>query len=349
MLDQAALYYYGFIAILLAASIIVGKIAGPIATRLLEALAGRTKSTLDDRIIAAVKGPVESCLFLMVFYFLLHYFPELAAAATVLERYTYALLIVIATYTASEASGAFIRWYYDEGHKLRRMGVDLSLLPLVRKVTKIAIYIVGLTIALSATGFDVTALIAVTSVAGIVIALASQETLGNIFAGIALQLDRPYHYGDYLRLPFGEIAIIRKIGMRTTRLEDLCHNTVIVSNSEFAKMRVTNLSLPDEVMLVPVAAEVQLGTDLAKLDRAITLAFEKEKPEGLLSDKRHAISIDSVKAGSMAITVSFWAKGYRNAEKIKGIVNEVLLQHVGGQRPASLLPPKARQRAKGKE
>lgn len=332
MADYGTLYYAGHIAVLFIASIIVGKIAGPIVTRILEAVAGKTKSTLDDRIIAAVKGPVESFFFIIVFYFLLHNFTELAAAATLLERYTYAILIVIATYTASEASGAVIRWYYDEGHKLRKMGVDLSLLPLVRKVTKIAIYIVGLTVALSATGFDVTGLIAATTIAGLILGLASQETLANIFAGIALQLDRPYRYGDYLRLPSGETAIIRKIGMRTTKLEDLYHNTIIASNSEFAKMRVTNLSLPDEVSLVPVSAEVPLSTDIAKLDGAITRAFSAEKPEGLLSDKKHSISIDTVKPGSMLITVSFWAKGFRNAERIKGIVNRALIQFARGKK-----------------
>ncbi|MCX6772975.1 MAG: mechanosensitive ion channel family protein [Candidatus Micrarchaeota archaeon] len=333
MAEYESLYYAGHIIALFAVSIIVGKIAGPIVTRILETLSGKTASTLDDRIIAAVKNPLETFFFLILFYFLLHISPDLADAAALLEHYLAVILTLIGTYMLSEVSGAAIRWYYEEGQttthlgkRMQKLGVDNSLLPLVRKVTKLAIYVIGITLAISQAGFDVGGLLAVTSVTALILGLASQETLGNIFAGIALQLDRPYHYGDYIRLPSGEIAIVKKIGMRSTKLEDIYHNTIILSNSEFAKMRVTNLSLPDEISLVPVSAEVPLSTDLVKLDSAITHAFAKAKPEGLLSDKKHEIVIDSVKPSSMAISISFWAKGFRNAEKIRQIVNRTIVE-----------------------
>src|SRR3989338_1922753 len=159
MIDQAMLTYYAFIAALFAASVIVGMIAGPIFVRILEAFAGKTKSTLDDRIILSIKVPLESFFFLIVFYFLIHSFPELSEPAVFLEKYTSAIFIVMATFLLSEASGAAIRWYYEDGAKSSRFKLDLSLLPLVRKVTKIIIYVIGLTIALSETGFDVTGLL----------------------------------------------------------------------------------------------------------------------------------------------------------------------------------------------
>jgi len=326
MFDQGTLYYMGYIAGIFAVSIVIGKISGPIVTRILEFLSGKTESTLDDRIIAAVKTPLESFFFLIVFYFLLHAIPELASAAAFIEQYIYAILVVIATFMLSEASGAAIRWYYEEGHKSRKLGVDLSLLPLVRKITKLVIYVVGLTVALSATGFDVTGLLAVTSVVGLILGLASQETLANLFAGIALQMDRPYHYGDYIRLPGGEIVIVRKIGMRSTRLEDLQHNTVFISNSEFAKMRVTNLSLPDDISIVSVQSELPLCADLEKLRKKVESALQSGQPAGLLQGKGYVFSIEAVKPGSVAVSFSFWVKGYSNADGIKGAVNRQMLE-----------------------
>ncbi|MCX8175208.1 MAG: mechanosensitive ion channel family protein [Candidatus Micrarchaeota archaeon] len=334
MLDSALVNYWGFIALLFALSVAVGKVAGPIFVRILEKAASRTRSTLDDRIISSIKGPIESFFFLVVFYFLLHYFPQLSEAAAFLERYTYAILLVITTYLLSEASGAVIRWYYEEGHKTSHLKFDLSLLPFVRKVTKLLIYLIGLTAALSATGFDVTGLIAVTSIAGLIIGLASQETLANIFAGIALQLDRPYRYGDYIRLPppSNDVAIVRKIGMRSTRLEDMFHNTIIISNSEFAKMRVTNFSLPDDVLILPVQAEVPTGCDLQRLHKKIAAAFAKEKPEGLLSDRKHTITVDAVRGGTMTITVSIWARGYQNTPRIRHIANLAIADFLSGRK-----------------
>jgi len=320
------LTYIGYMAGLFLASLAVGGISGPIIVRLLEFFSGKTKSTLDDRIIAAIKVPLESCFFIIVFYLLLHAVPELSGAAQFLESYTVAIILVIGTFMLSEASGAAIRWYYDEGHKGSRMvKMDLSLLPLVRKVTKLLIYVVGLTLALSTTGFDVTGILAVTSVAGLILGLASQETLANIFAGIALQLDRPFHYGDSLKLPSGEIAKLDKIGMRTTRLTDVWENTIIISNSEFAKLRVTNLSLPDDISIVAVQAELPLSADLPALKKAIVAALAREKPKGLLSGNGYSLSIDSVKPSTALLSFSFWVKDYGNADNIRQIVNGAIL------------------------
>ena len=320
------LTYIGYIAGLFLVSLAVGGISGPIIVKVLEFFSGKTKSTLDDRIISAIKVPLESCFFIIVFYLLLHAVPELSDAAKFLESYTVAILIVIGTFMLSEASGAVIRWYYDEGHKSSRIvKMDLSLLPLVRKVTKLLIYVVGLTLALSTTGFDVTGILAVTSVVGLILGLASQETLANIFAGIALQLDRPYHYGDFLKLPSGEIAKLDKIGMRTTRLTDIWHNTIIISNSEFAKLRVTNLSLPDDVSIVTAQSELPLLADLPALRKEIVAALVREKPKGLLSDLGYTLTIDAVKPSTVSFTFSFWVKGYDNADGIRQIVNRAIL------------------------
>ena len=325
--------YFGYIAAAFAASVVVGRIAGPVVVKALEYLTRKTASTLDDRIIDAVKVPLESFFFIIVFYVLLHSFSELALAAKFLETYTLAIIIVIATFMLSEASGAAIRWYYEEGYKAaRHLKVDLSLLPFVRKVTKLLIYAIGLTLALSATGFDVTGILAVSSVAGIILGLASQETLGNIFAGIALQLDRPYHYGDFLRLPGGEIAHIEKIGMRSTRLEDMSKNSVIISNSEFAKMRVTNLSLPSDESIVGVQAELPISTGLPELRKRISSSLAKEKPAGLMPNKGYSLSIDTVKPSTVLVSFSFWVKGYENADAIRQIVNRAILESARGKK-----------------
>ena len=325
------LTYIGYIVGLFAISFAVGGISGPIIVKALEFFSQKTKSTLDDRVIAAIKVPLESCFFIIVFYLLIHAIPELSEAAKFLESYTAAIIIVIGTFMLSEASGAAIRWYYEEGHKSTRVvKVDLSLLPLVRKVTKLIIYGVGLTIALSTTGFDVTGILAISSVMGIILGFASQETLANIFAGIALQLDRPYHYGDFLRLPGGDIAHVEKIGMRSTKLEDIYHNHIIISNSEFAKMRVTNLSLPDSISIVSVQCELPVSSDLALLKKQIVASLSREKPSGLMPERGYTISIDSVRSSTVQASFSFWIKGYENAGKVRDIVNRAILDFARG-------------------
>ncbi|MEM4554948.1 MAG: mechanosensitive ion channel [Candidatus Anstonellaceae archaeon] len=336
---QETIFYFAYLFGLFFISVILGKIIGPIISSILQQLAYKTKTTLDDRIIKAIKTPIESYSFLAVFYILLHLIPEMVEAAAFLEMYVLAILIVITTFMLSEISGAIIRWYYEEGQqeqrirsKVLRLGFDASLLPLVRKVTKLAIYVIGFTFALQQIGFDITGILAITTVTALIIGLASQETLANVFAGIALQIDRPYHYGDYIRLPTGEIAIVRKIGMRSTKLEDLNHNTIILSNSEFAKMRVTNLSLPDNESIVQVMAEVPHTTDLARLQKEIVQHLEKKKLPGLLRERGYSLTIDSVKPSSVVISFNFWVKDYSNAARIKNEVNQKIFDFLKAKR-----------------
>ena len=82
------LTYIGYIAGLFLVSLAVGGISGPVIVKVLEFFSGKTKSTLDDRIISAIKVPLESCFFIIVFYLLLHAVPELSDAAKFLENYT---------------------------------------------------------------------------------------------------------------------------------------------------------------------------------------------------------------------------------------------------------------------
>ncbi|VVB58018.1 Small-conductance mechanosensitive channel MscMJ [Candidatus Anstonella stagnisolia] len=326
------LLFWGSIAILSAVSIVLGTILGKLLLRIAAFFVGKTKTTLDDRIFAAIKMPVESFFFLIVFYLLIHDAPkyvgelsDLSAAATFLERYTFALLLLVGTYMASEATGAFLSWYYEEGHKGSRIKIDLSLLPFLRKFSKLVIYFIGITASLGAAGFDITGLIALSSVAGIVIGLASQETLANIFAGMALQLDRPYHYGDNVRFAGGETAKVKRIGLRSTILEDASGASIIISNSELAKQRMTNLTHPDHPLQISFVAEVPLGSDLKKLHAHLGHALSMEKPQGYGQNSLQ-INVERIREKTAELSISFSISDFPHAASVRFFLNGKILE-----------------------
>ncbi|HQT44807.1 MAG TPA: mechanosensitive ion channel family protein [Candidatus Micrarchaeota archaeon] len=224
------------------ASVGLGKIFGPIFLAILQHFMTKTKTTLDDRIFKEISSPVQSFFFLFIFIIGTHYLGEFSGIVKIVDSYTTSALVVLATYLLVNATKAIFEWYEAEGALESRIKLDLSFLPLVRKITQIFLAIIGASLALSQIGYDVTGVLAVTSIVGVIAGLAAQETLGNIFAGIALQLDRPYYYGDYLRLQSGEIARLKKIGIRTTRLTDMVGNTILLANSEISRQKVTRLT-----------------------------------------------------------------------------------------------------------
>jgi len=104
--------------------------------------------------------------------------------------------------------------------------------------------LVGVAIVLSTVwGQNLGSLVAALGVGSLVIGLALQDSLGNIFSGIVLLFERPFQLGDWIKV--GETAgKVKEITWRSVHLSTKAGDVVIVPNSELSKGRVTNLNLP---------------------------------------------------------------------------------------------------------
>ncbi len=238
-----------------AVSVLLGKILGPAFLSLIGHFTTKTKTTLDDRIFREISSPIQSFFFLFILLLGTHYMREFSGSVQIVDAYTTSAFVVLVTYLLVNATKAIFEWYEEEGAQESRIKLDLSFLPLIRKIAQMFIAIIGVSIALSQIGYDVTGVLAVTSIVGVIAGLAAQETLGNIFAGIALQLDRPYYYGDYIRLSSGEIVRLKKIGIRTARFTDMFGNTALLTNSEISRQRVTRLTKGSKIASLAISFE----------------------------------------------------------------------------------------------
>ncbi|WP_132958129.1 cyclic nucleotide-binding domain-containing protein [Rhizobium sp. BK251] len=102
-------------------------------------------------------------------------------------------------------------------------------------------------------------LIATSGVFAVILGLALQSTLNDVFSGIALNLGRPYTVGDWIVLDDGVQGRVVETNWRATHLLNGTNDLVIIPNSGLAKSRLVNLSSPDEthgisltVKIVPV-------------------------------------------------------------------------------------------------
>ena len=93
-------------------------------------------------------------------------------------------------------------------------------------------------------GVDVAALVATSAALSIVLGLALQETLANLFAGLALMLERPFEPGDWIQM--GDlIGRVQEVSWRAVRLKLIRQEDfLIVPNSVVAKSQIVNMSQP---------------------------------------------------------------------------------------------------------
>ena len=117
----------------------------------------------------------------------------------------------------------------------RRRGVSAP--PLLRDLTSIALYLIFFVTALSTIlKFDIRTALAGGTVVAAVLALAAQETLGNLFAGIALHLEDSFEVGDVIRS--GEhIGTVETVSWRATKIRTFNNDLAILPNSVIARDR----------------------------------------------------------------------------------------------------------------
>lgn len=120
----------------------------------------------------------------------------------------------------------------------------VSILGLIRKVTKALLLIFAIIVIFGNLGFDLTTGIAALGVGGLALALGAQKTIENLVGSVVVVADSPVRIGDYCQ--FGSQAgTVIDIGIRSSRLRTLNRTVVTVPNGDFSSMQIENFNSRD--------------------------------------------------------------------------------------------------------
>lgn len=120
--------------------------------------------------------------------------------------------------------------------------LDDQLVPLLRRVLKIFVVVVGGLFILQNLNVNVTALLAGISITGLAFALAAQDTIKNLFGSIMIFLDKPFKIGDWITS--GDIdGTVEEVGFRSTRIRTFRNSVTYVPNGKLADATVDNHGL----------------------------------------------------------------------------------------------------------
>ncbi len=120
--------------------------------------------------------------------------------------------------------------------------LDDQLVPLLRKILKVFVLLIGTLFILQNLNFNVTALLAGLSIGGLAFALASQDMLRNLFGSIMIFVDRPFQIGDWI-VGKGIDGDVEEVGFRSTRVRTFHNSVVSIPNGQLADMTVDNMGM----------------------------------------------------------------------------------------------------------
>lgn len=227
----------------------------------LKKIAERTEWRGDDIILHALRG-MTSFIFLLIGIFFASYSLPISHELLVLGHKVIQVLFIMAcTIILSRIAVGFVTL---------PAGKEDSQLPSASILTYIArasVYLIGFLVILQALDISITPLLTALGVGGLAVALALQDTLSNLFAGIHILASRKIRTGDYIRLETGQEGNVIDISWRTTTILGTANHLVIVPNTRVASSIVVDFDQPDKEVVLTVAAAVGYESNLARVEK----------------------------------------------------------------------------------
>jgi small-conductance mechanosensitive channel len=129
------------------------------------------------------------------------------------------------------------------------------------------VVLIGIAFVLNTLGVEITPILTALGVGGLAVALALQDTLGNLFSGLQIISGRLVRVGDFVELSSGQSGFVEDITWRYTTIRQLANNLVVVPNATLANSIFTNYKLPAEELSILVNVGVAYATDLELAER----------------------------------------------------------------------------------
>lgn len=180
-----------------------------------------------------------------------------------------------------------------------------------------AVVFVFMTLGLISALFEetITGLLAASGVFAVVMGFALQSTLSDLFSGIAINLQRPYRVGDWIRIDDGAVGLVVEMNWRATQLRSPQGNTIVLPNSKLAAAQIVNFNMPTprhrSEIQVSLDARVPPGVARDALERAAL------KATAVLGDPAPLARITSLEDWRIHYEVHFWVDGYADIDLVR--------------------------------
>ncbi len=249
-----------YTGVTLAVAYAVGHVLNLFVVRLMH-VAAKTEGEWDDIIVTEIKRRVPFWALLVGVWYALRFWDLVDETHTLILQG----LVVVAGLSASWTSATIV------SRLIRAFSSDSSsavpVTGLTQNVARILVMVIGSLIILNEVGIEVTPLLTVLGVGGLAVGLALQDPLSNLFSGLFISLSGQIRVGDFVELEDGRSGQVVDFDWRSTRLQLLQNNVVIVPNNRLAQAIVTNYNQPQQEMSIVMQVGVDYASDLEHVER----------------------------------------------------------------------------------
>ncbi len=211
-----------------------------------------------------------------------------------------------------------------EKRLLRGSGDDLSLRKMAANLVRALLIFVGLLLALTAVGIDLTALSVLGGALGVGLGLGLQKIAANYVSGFVVLAERSLRIGDMVKIDNFE-GRVTDIRTRYTVVRALNGREAIVPNEMLITQRVENASLADPRVLLSTVVQVAYGSDVRALQAPLVAAVS-QVPR-VVADPPPVVQLSQFAADGLELTIHFWIRDPENGQgNVRSDVNLAILE-----------------------
>lgn len=310
--------------LILAAGFLISLIVRSLMTGWVSRFSRKTKTSLDDVVLRAAIFPIWMGIIIFALEQSLRqlsFIPESWEDGIDKAFFVaFALLFFLFLYRLVDG---IVVWYGREVAHRTDTELDDKFLNLFRRLLLLILTAVIFIMILDRFGIEVSALIASLGIASLAVALAAQDTLGNMFAGLSIMVDQPFAVGDRVEiLDINTWGDVQEIGLRSTRILTRDNRTVTIPNSIIGQGLVVNYSLPEEKYRVETHLGIAYGTDVEKARQIMVEAIRKEN--WVMKEERIEALFMEFGDSALIFRVRCWINHYVETRRIIDKMNTAL-------------------------
>lgn len=312
---------WGISILIIVGTVLVVKLLSYLSKKYLKPFVTRTSNRLDDVAYYSMDSPILFAIMLLGIWIAIHRLVYPDNFVNVVDS-AYGILIVLdITWIFARLSGSLLQVYW--GHHAD--GQANKMLPIVKRTILVLVWIIGLVMALSNVGVNISALLGTLGIGGIAFALAAQDTVKNVFGAFTILTDKPFTIGDTIHIDNYEGTVV-DVGVRSTKIRDYDGRIITLPNYKVTDASIINIST-EPMRRVVMKVGLTYDTTPEKMKEALDiLRAIPGRVENASSNPSDAIAnFSDYTDSALVITFMYYIVKQGNVLKVPSDVNMEIL------------------------
>ena len=228
---------WGISILIILGAIIIVKLLSLLGKKVIKPFVTGTDNHLDDVIFYSLEAPVKFAIILLGTWIAIHRLVYPDSFVKVVDN-AYSILIVLdITWFFGRLFSSLLQVYWGK----QSNGQANKMMPIIKRTILVIVWLIGIVMALSNVGVNISALLGTLGIGGIAFALAAQDTVKNVFGAFTILTDKPFSIGDTIRVDSYEGTVV-DVGVRSTKIMNYDKRIITFPNYKITDTSIVNIS-----------------------------------------------------------------------------------------------------------